>query len=53
MYDADFGVDGGLALGYATTAAALVLNEIPTASTLGVLILTLLLAAYGFAALRR
>ena len=30
MYDADFGVDGGLALGYATTAAAPLLNNIPT-----------------------
>jgi len=53
MYDADFGVDGGLALGYATTEAALILNEIPTVSTLGVLVLMLLVAAAGFAALRR
>ena len=53
MYDADFGVDGGLALGYATTEAALVLNEIPTVSTLGVLAQMLLVAAAGFAVLRR
>jgi len=53
MYDADFGFDGGLALGYAATAAPLVLNEIPTVSTVGLLLLTLLVSAAGFAALRR
>ena len=52
MYDADFGVDGGLALGYATTAAPLLLSNIPTVSPFGVLVLTLLVAAAGFAALR-
>jgi len=52
MYDADFGVDGGLALGYATTAVAPLLSSIPTVSPLGVLLLMLLVAAAGFAALR-
>ena len=53
MYNADFGVDGGHALGYATTAAPLVAGAIPTVSTLGLLLLSVLVAAAGFAALRR
>ena len=52
MYNADFGVDGGHALGYATTEAALILNAIPTMAPLGILLLTLLVATAGFAALR-
>ena len=52
-YNADFGVDGGHALGYATTAAPLVAGAIPTVSTLGLLLLSVLVAAAGFAALRR
>ena len=53
MYNADFGVGGGQALGYATTAAPLALNAIPTVSALGLLLLTLLVAAAGFVALRQ
>jgi hypothetical protein len=52
MYDANFGVDGGLALGYATTAGELLLSNISTISPTGVLVLALLVAAAGFAALR-
>lgn len=53
MYDADFGVDGGLALGYATTVAPLVLSAIPTVSSLGLLLLAFLIAIAGFTSLRR
>ena len=54
MYDADYGAaDGGLALGYATTAAGLALSDIPTVSPLGILVFTLLIATAGLAVLRR
>jgi len=53
MYDADFGVDGGLALGYATTVAPLILSAIPTVSSLGLLLLAFLIAITGFTSLRR
>jgi hypothetical protein len=52
MYDADFGVDGGLALGYATTAASALFGAIPTVTPLGFLLFAVLVAAAGFAALR-
>jgi hypothetical protein len=44
--------DGGLSLGYATTAAAPIVNNIPAVSPLGVLIFTLLIIAAGFATLQ-
>ena len=53
MYDADFGTDGGLALGYATTAGAPVINAIPAVSTPGALVLVILLTLAGVVALRR
>ena len=53
MYDADFGADGGLALGYATTAGAPAINAIPTTSQSGVLVLVILLTLAGIFALRR
>jgi hypothetical protein len=53
MYGADYGAaDGGLALGYATTAAVSLINGIPAVSPFGVLTLTLLIAVAGLAALR-
>jgi hypothetical protein len=52
MYDADFGADGGLALGYASTAGAALINVIPTAAPLGSLVLVILLTLAGLLALR-
>jgi hypothetical protein len=54
MYDADFGAaDGGLALGYAKTASAPApAAAIPMVSPLGFLVLILLLALTGVAAIR-
>jgi len=51
MYDGDYGADGGRALGYATVAPS-VIEPIPTASPLGLLVLVILLAGAGVIALR-
>lgn len=54
IYDGDFGAaNGGRALGYATTeASAAPLEAIPTMSSAGTLVLSVLLAVAGWAALR-
>jgi hypothetical protein len=54
IYDGDFGAaDGGRALGYATTeASAAPLEAIPTTSPAGAIVLTILIAGAGWAAVR-